>query len=54
LRGYLELSVSPNVLEVRPDEHLGHIPVPQLEGLWHGVWIVLEMQLQVWANEEKI
>ena len=43
LRRYLEFRVMPDVFEIRADENLGHVPVPQFVGLFGGAWGLFEV-----------
>src|SRR5215470_5186901 len=54
LRRNFELLVALNVPEIRADENLSHVPVPELVGLCRRLRIRFQIELLVRANEQEI
>ena len=54
LRRDLKLPVSADILEIRTDENLCHVPIPEPICLRSRFRIRLEIQLFIGANEKKV
>ncbi len=54
LRRDFELFIAPDILEIRADENLRDVPVPELEGVCQRIWIGFQIERFVRADEQKI